>query len=165
MIPLGRGRSVKERTAEIDMVPMMNLFTVLVPVLLLAAVFANITVLELEIPPVGSGESGVNRSAEPTPLNLVVIVSEEGVTVGGNGGFLPSVLREGGVYDVERVGVLLAGVKEKHPGETRVTVAAESGIPYEEVVELMDLCRAEGFADIALSALHDGPPAAGGGER
>lgn len=165
MIPLGRNRSTKERTAELDMVPMMNLFTVLVPVLLLAAVFANITVLELEIPPTGSGEAGVDRAPESTPLNLVVIVSEEGVTVGGNGGFLPSVLREEGVIDESRVGALLAGVKEEHPGETRVTVAAESGVAYEEVVALMDLCRSEGFADIALSALHEAPAGAGGETR
>lgn len=165
MIPLRRGRQAKERTAELDMVPMMNLFTVLVPVLLLAAVFANITVLELELPPPASGETGAATPAETTPLNLVVIVSAEGVTVGGNGGFLPSVLREEGAYDPAAVTALLEQVRSEYPNETRVTVAAESGVPYEEVVELMDLCRAGGFADIALCALHDTPAGAGGESR
>ena len=87
--------------------------------------------------------------------------SVEGVTVGGNGGFLPSVLREEGVYDPASVAALLQSVRGKHPDESRVTVAAESGVPYEEVVEVMDLCRTEGFADIALCALHDRPEAAG----
>ncbi|MFH1679575.1 MAG: biopolymer transporter ExbD [Candidatus Eisenbacteria bacterium] len=164
MIP-GRKTLAKERTAEIDMVPMMNLFTVLVPILLLAAVFANITVLELEIPPVGSGESGIDVSPEATPLNLVVVVAEAGVTVGGNGGFLPTVLREEGTVDRATIASLLDSVRREYPEETRVTVAAESGISYEEIVSVMDVCREGGFTEIALSALHEPGETGAGGSR
>ncbi len=157
--------ALRERgTAELNMVPMMNLFTVLVPILLLAAVFANITVLDMELPPAGSGETGVDRSEEKGPLSLVVVVAEEGITVGGTGGFLPTLLREEGVVDPDGLASLLAMVREEHPDETRVTVASESGIAYEEVIAVMDVCREGGFRDIALCALHDRPsPGEGGG--
>lgn len=161
MIPSRRAKSSPfAKAAEIDMVPMMNLFTVLVPILLLAAVFANITVLELEIPPAGSGEAGVDRSPDTGSLNLVVVVAEEGITVGGNGGFLPTLLREEGTIDPERFASLLATVRSEYPDEARLTVASESGISYEEVVLVMDLCRESGFTEIGLSALHDTPPGA-----
>jgi len=164
MVPGRRwGASAKERSAELDMVPMMNLFTVLVPILLLAAVFANITVLELEIPPPASGEAGVQVAPEATALNLVVVVAEEAITVGGNGGFLPSILRdEAGAFDTEALSALLLTVRDEYPDETNVTVASESAIHYEEIVSVMDICRDGGFTDIALCALHDRPAAAEG---
>ncbi|RPJ41584.1 MAG: hypothetical protein EHM19_11620, partial [Candidatus Latescibacterota bacterium] len=93
MIP-GRKTLDRDRIAELNMVPMMNLFTVLVPILLLGAVFANITVLELEASPPGSGEEGIDLAPAPTALNLVVVLAGAGITVGGSGGFLPTVLRE-----------------------------------------------------------------------
>lgn len=164
MIP-GRKTLPKDRTADLDMVPLMNLFTVLVPILLLAAVFANITVLELEIPPAGSGESGIDVAPEASALNLVVVVAEAGVTVGGSGGFLPTILREDGPIDRGALASLLASVRREHPEETRVTVAAESGISYEEVVAIMDVCREGGFAEIALSALHEPGETGAGGPR
>jgi biopolymer transport protein ExbD len=164
MIP-GRKTLAKERTAEIDMVPLMNLFTVLVPILLLAAVFANITVLELEIPPAGSGESGIDVAPKASALCLVVVVAEAGVTVGGSGGFLPTILREGGPIDRGALASLLASVRSEHPDETRVTVAAEAGISYEEVVSIMDVCREGGFTEIALSALHEPEETDAGGPR
>lgn len=160
MIPGGRsGSYIKERAeASVDMVPMMNLFTVLVPVLLLAAVFANITVLDLEAPPPASGEESAVPGAEPDPLNLVVIVAAEGITVGGNGGFLPTLLREEGRVDEEKLAALLAGVQSEHPDNSKVTVASEQGITYEQVIAVMDICREAGFTAIALSALHGNTP-------
>jgi biopolymer transport protein ExbD len=161
MIP-GRRTYERDRSAEINMVPMMNLFTVLVPILLLGAVFANITVLDLEVPPPASGEEGIDVAPTPTALNLIVVVAGAGITVGGSGGFLPTALRENGVVDPAAIRSLLATVRGEYPEETRVTVASESGISYEEVVSVMDICREGGFTDIALCALHESSEIDGG---
>jgi biopolymer transport protein ExbD len=122
------------------------------------------TVLDLALPPAASGESGADVAAPVTPLNLVVVVAEAGVTVGGSGGFLPTVLRVGNVVDLGALASLLATVRSEHPAETRVTVASESAISYEEVVSIMDMCREQGFTEIALCALHESP-VAGEGSR
>jgi biopolymer transport protein ExbD len=148
--------------ADLDMVPMMNLFTVLVPVLLLAAVFARVSVLELSIPPKGSGEEGMESYEEKSPLNLLVVVSEEGITVGGTGGFLPTLMESDGADRPGRLASLLQVVRDKYPDETKVTVASESNIPYEEILEVMDICRDGGFLEIALCGLHSAADAADG---
>jgi biopolymer transport protein ExbD len=160
--PGGKEGRTAART-ELDMVPMMNLFTVLVPVLLLAAVFARVSVLELALPPKGSGEQGVERYEEKSPLNLVVVVSAEGITVGGTGGFLPSILRRDGAYRPEELAALLDAVREEYPDESGVTVASDSKIPYEEVLAVMDICRERGFREIALCGLHSAVPVAAEG--
>jgi len=148
--------------AELNMVPMMNLFTVLVPVLLLAAVFARVSVLELSLPPKGSGEEGSASYEEKSPLNLLVVISEEGITVGGTGGFLPSLLKAEGAYRPERPASLLQAVRDEYPEETKVTVASGSKIPYEEILAVMDVCRDGGFREIALCGLHSADAAANG---
>ncbi|NNE09821.1 MAG: biopolymer transporter ExbD [Gemmatimonadetes bacterium] len=149
--------------SDIDMVPMMNLFTVLVPVLLLAAVFANVTVLELQLPPKGSGEEGAERFVEKEALNLMVVISAEGITVGGSGGFLPSVLKTEGHYDPNELIALLQIVRNEFPEEAEVTVASEPTIPYENVMAVMDICRERGFNQIALVGLHMQPVLPGEG--
>ncbi len=153
-----RAREVGARTAgqgDLDMVPMMNLFTVLVPVLLLAAVFARVSVLELSLPPKGSGEVGAERYEEKSPLNLLVVISDEGITVGGTGGFLPTLMKSDGTYKPEQLAALLDVVREEYPDEAAVTVASDSYIPYEDVLAVMDICRDRGFFEIALSGLHN----------
>lgn len=154
----GNGRQGRATgISDIDMVPMMNLFTVLVPVLLLAAVFANVTVLELQLPPKGSGEEGAERFEEKTALNLMVVVAEQGITVGGTGGFLPSILKTEGTYDPNELVALLEVVRREFPEEAEVTVASEPAIPYEDVMAVMDICRERGFNQIALVGLHMQP--------
>lgn len=155
-------RRARVEAHDLDMVPMMNLFTVLVPVLLLAAVFAKVTVLDIELPPKASGEAGAAAYEEKGELTLVVVIGEEGITVGGTGGFLPSILRENGEYRPEELSALLQSVRDEYPDETKVTVAADRAVAYEDVIEVMDICRDRGFTGIALSALHSTPAVARG---
>ncbi len=161
------GRSSTSRRGiegnDLDMVPMMNLFTVLVPILLLAAVFARVSVLDLALPPKGSGETGRSVHEEKSPLNLVVVVSREGITVGGTGGFLPSVTDRDEKLRFDAFALLLDRVRGEYPDESSVTVASDGGVAYEDVLKVMDICRDRGFREIALSALHD-VRSSGGGE-
>lgn len=151
-----RGESARSAgQADLDMVPMMNLFTVLVPVLLLAAVFARVSVLELSLPPKGSGEVGAQTYEEKSPLNLLVVVADEGITIGGTGGFLPTLMKTDGTYLPEELAALLDVVREEYPDEAGVTVASDSKIPYEDVLAVMDICRERGFIEIALCGLHN----------
>ncbi len=160
MRPSRAARAAAE-VADVDMVPMMNLFTVLVPVLLLAAVFAKVTVLDLNLPPKGSGEQGASQYEAHTDLSLLVVVSEQGITVGGTGGFLPTVLKEDGAYEPAELAALLQAIRHEYPDEQKVTVAADRSVAYEDVLGVMDICRVAGFGEIALSALHSAPTGEG----
>src|SRR4029450_12255990 len=57
---------------ELNLVPMIDIFTVLVTFLLMTAVFSRITIVELDLP------SGASASVEPPRFRLEVIVREEG---------------------------------------------------------------------------------------
>jgi len=71
-----RWRNPKE-TPEMDITTFLNLMVVLVPFLLISAVFSRITILELNLP-TAAGSSQPNK----IKLSVEVIVREKGLEIG-----------------------------------------------------------------------------------
>jgi biopolymer transport protein ExbD len=144
----------------------MNLMVVLVPFLLIMAVFSRITILELNLP---SGDGGA--SDDVPELQLEVIVREQGIEVAGRRTGTIKRL-EGGEqgYDLEGLADILKKLKARYPDKTDVTILLEPDIPYERVIAVMDTVRvtrvsqagelvnAELFPDISIG---DAPEGAG----
>jgi biopolymer transport protein ExbD len=81
--------------AEMDLKPFINFLMVLTPVLMLSAEFAKISIINLHLPE-GRGSqtnSAVKQSSlqdESMKLMLTMIVTDSVVTIGAQGGFMPS---------------------------------------------------------------------------
>lgn len=81
--------------AEIDLKPFINFLVVLIPVLMLSAEFAKISIINLKLPEGrGSQTETTVKTAPPNDdsdkLLLTMIVTDSVVTLGAKGGFLPS---------------------------------------------------------------------------
>lgn len=80
----------KHHEKELDLIPVMSLFSILVVVVISMASFEKMGVLELWLP-----ERGPAVADTPPPddglLNLTVIITKSGVTIGAAGGFQPTV--------------------------------------------------------------------------
>lgn len=87
-----KGRSRKDQLGpqEIDLKPMMNLFVVLIPFLLACAQFAKIVLVEIKLPERSENQVKVKKEQEEG-LNLSIIITDKGVTMGARGGFLPTI--------------------------------------------------------------------------
>jgi biopolymer transport protein ExbD len=80
---------------SIDLKPFINFLVVLIPVLMLSAEFAKISIINLKLP---EGRGSQTETAVKTPpaqddadkLLLTMIVTDSVVTLGAKGGFLPS---------------------------------------------------------------------------
>jgi biopolymer transport protein ExbD len=150
---MARVRRDYSSEAEINILPVLNLFSVLVPFMMLAAVFAEVAILDLNLPTPGSGEAG--EAPETPPLMLTVVVSKDGFTVGASGGFLDSIMKNpDGTYNYERLENQLSKVKENYPHEEEVIIASELATKYQTIVHVMDVARDSGFPNISLSGLH-----------
>ena len=82
-------------SAEMDLKPFMNLMVVLIPMLLLSAEFAKVTIIDIDLPKDG-GANPKYRQTKPFPedgnrLKLTAILTDSVVTLGARGGFLPSI--------------------------------------------------------------------------
>lgn len=80
---------------SIDMTPFINFLVVLIPVLMLSAEFAKISVINMKLPE--SRGSQTDKAVENPPLDdesdklmLTEIITDSVVTIGAKGGFLPS---------------------------------------------------------------------------
>jgi biopolymer transport protein ExbD len=80
---------------QIDLKPFINFLVVLIPVLMLSAEFAKISIINLKLPE-GRG-SQTDQAVKAAPLDdesdkllLTMIITDSVVTIGAKGGFLPS---------------------------------------------------------------------------
>ncbi len=91
-------------TSDINLIPLMNVFCILIPFLLLSAVFVQLSIIDTNLPSAIS-ESNKDEKTEksPTPevkkLNLTVLIRKDGFTLAGYGGVLT--VNEGGEKPVD----------------------------------------------------------------
>jgi biopolymer transport protein ExbD len=127
------------RPAELLLVPMIDIFTVLVTFLLMTAVFSRTVILELKLP---------TQSAEfvppPPGLKLEVILRQDLVQVAdSNSGPLATFPRSRRdlPYDLGGLAEYLQQVKARFPDMTDATLLLEPDIPYDSLVQVMDTIR------------------------
>ncbi len=125
------------KPAQLLLVPMIDIFTVLVTFLLMTAVFSRTVILELKLPP-----ANAEFTPPPPGLQLEVIVRKDSLVVSDrNSGPLAPFPNKNGGYDFEGLSQYLQEVKSKFPDKTEATVLLEPDIPYDIVVQVMDRMR------------------------
>jgi biopolymer transport protein ExbD len=127
------------KPAELLLVPMIDIFTVLVTFLLMTAVFSRTVILELKLP------SQSAEFVEPPPgLKLEVILRQGMVQVAdAKSGPLATFPRSSAAvpYDLGGLSEYLQQVKAKYPDMTDATLLLEKDIPYDALVQVMDTMR------------------------
>jgi biopolymer transport protein ExbD len=152
------------KPAELLLVPMIDIFTVLVTFLLMTAVFSRTVILQLNLP-----ASQTEFKDPPPGLQLEVMVRKDLLQVADrNTGPLHIVPNNAQGYDYDGLAEYLKFVKTKFPDKTDATILLEPNTAYDTLVQLMDRVRvfetgeganvtqAELFPDISIG---DAPPA------
>lgn len=127
----------RRRPAELLLVPMIDIFTVLVTFLLMTAVFSRTVVLELDLP------AKVTQFRDPPPgLQLEVLVRKDLIQVADrNTGPLATLPNTPQGYDLDALTAYLKRVKAKFPEKTDATLLLEPGVSYDTLVQVMDHVR------------------------
>ncbi|WP_444909257.1 ExbD/TolR family protein [Microbulbifer sp. TRSA005] len=162
-----RRRHGRDKEApELDITAFLNLMVVLVPFLLVSAVFSRVTILELNMP---SGAGG-GAPDDPT-VTVEVVVRTEALEISdgekviarfpnltqpeeGESAPLEAVTEEGAgegeqlallptaeVYDLKKLTEFLLQVKASYPEKTDSILLMEADIAYEHLVGVMDTVR------------------------
>ena len=127
------------------MTTFLNLMVVLVPFLLITAVFSRITVVELSLPTSAGGSS----PAEPT-LRVEVIVRAGGLEVVERDAVIARIGKVDGAYDLEELSGHLTALKRQYPDHDGASVLLEPDIEYDHLIQVMDAVRS---ADVAGDGL------------
>jgi len=127
---------------EVNITAFMNLMVILVPFLLITAVFSRITILELNLPNEGA-PSKAAANDEKEKLQLEVIVRRNVIEIGDRKrGLLKLVPVAPDGSHLQQVSDMLQQIKARFPDKQDITLLLEADIPYERLVEMMDTLRA-----------------------
>jgi biopolymer transport protein ExbD len=149
-------RRVKPQPSELDMTTFLNLMVVLVPFLLITAVFSRITIVELNLP----SAAGAAASDE-VPFRMEVIVREQGLEITNGKSTIAAIPKVEEEYDLATLTKMVTSLKRDHPDSDDASVLLEPSIEYDHLIQVMDAVRSTSLTDLdpeaAKEALTDAP--------
>ena len=133
---LNKRRSRHRDTPELNITSFMNLMVVLVPFLLITAVFSRITILELSVPTTSGGSQAVKQN-----FAIEVIVRKAGLELANGSSVVAAIPNQMGEYDLEKLTRILLRLKNDYPEKDDATVLMEPDIQYDHLIRVMDTLR------------------------
>lgn len=148
-------RRTPQQPSELDMTTFLNLMVVLVPFLLITAVFSRITIVELSLP----SSAGGPAASEPA-FRVEVVVRESGLEVSNGRAVIATIPKVEDAYDLETLSQMMLSLKRDHPDATNASVLLEPEIEYDHLIQVMDVVRSRTLPEDAEA---DDIQLAGGG--
>jgi biopolymer transport protein ExbD len=125
----------ERKPAELLLVPMIDIFTVLVTFLLMTAVFSRIAIMQVDLP-----SSAAAKPEEPK-FRLEIIVRQNLFELSDGKQVIGEVGKTNGAYDLNGLTERVLDVKREHPTAEDASVLSEPKVPYDELVQVMDAIR------------------------
>jgi biopolymer transport protein ExbD len=129
-------RRSKELT-ELDVTTFLNLMVVLVPFLLITAVFSRLAVVELHLP-----SAAISANTDAPPFQLEVIVRAQGLELTNGSSVIAALPKAEDEYDLVQLGDYVYSLKQEYPDSNAASVLMEPEIPYDYLIQVMDVVRA-----------------------
>jgi len=126
----------REQTSDLDVTTFMNLMVVLVPFLLISAVFSRVTIMELNVPTSAGG-----AAVKAPNFAIEVIVRKAGLEIGNGSSVEAAIPNKDGHYDMQMLYSMLARLKARYPEKDDATVLLEPDIKYDYMIQIMDAVR------------------------
>ena len=136
-----------KKPAELMLVPMIDIFTVLVTFLLMTAVFSRITILQLDLPSADAGGPPVVPH-----FRLEVIVRESGFELTNGESLIAALPKVDGEYDWATLSQLTQQLKRENPDVNDASVLMERTVKYDYLIQVMDTIRSANIASGEESA-------------
>ncbi|MEK6705689.1 MAG: biopolymer transporter ExbD [Bdellovibrionota bacterium] len=123
---------------ELNMASIIDCFTVLIAFMLISASFVSIGILDA-----GVEAAGVESTTTTTPqVHLMVTLRDNNtmtIALSGKERLSQQIQRNSGYYDELKQSVL--NIKSRWKDLNTVTVSAEGGVPYNDIIRTMDTLR------------------------
>ena len=136
---MARRHHYKRRTKdehELDVTTFLNLMVVLVPFLLITAVFSRLTIVELNLPSAAGGPAPTEQGFRPE-----VIVREAAIEITNGAVTIATIPKVDDDYDLQTLSDFMISLKKQYPGQDTASVLLEKQIPYDYLIQVMDIVR------------------------
>lgn len=123
----------------IHIIALWNLMIVLIPFLLLSAVFSRTAILNIYLPESDGQEKPLPAQADqPVPI---VSILKDGFVIQDAERVLAAVPQTDGEHDFERLATLLLELKRQIPKQEAIILLSEPQVAYETIIHTMDASR------------------------
>ncbi len=144
------GKHRKNSDNELNVTPVMNIFVILIPFLLLTATFARIAIIELTLPTLESREDSNPEDLKDLTL-LMVVINSEGFEIKTSENNFPKVLNTSDGFDFEKLSERLNNIKLQYPKLEDVLISPADDIQYQVIIKVLDSCREVGFPNFSIT--------------
>lgn len=156
-------------TKDVNLIPLMNVFCILIPFLIMVAIFVQVSIVDVVLPAAAEQTTAEPQEQKPpeeqkTPpkLNLTVAITKQGFIIAGYGGVLdvagvcgavsapqqegamPKYIipkRPDGLWDMDCLQKNLIRIKEAYPDQFSIILLPEGDIDYQTIIDVMDIAR------------------------
>jgi biopolymer transport protein ExbD len=130
-------RRLTKQPGEMNITAFMNLMVILVPFLLITAVFSRMTILELNLPPASSSSQDTKQE-----LQLEVTIRRNALEVGDRRtGLIKRIDNGAQGYDFKMLSHVMQEIKARFPDKLNATILSEPETSYDVLVQTMDAVR------------------------
>lgn len=150
-MPEAGGKKKRSLDATINVVPAIDLLSCCIAFLLFTAVWTQIA--RLQAAPVGAG---IPETPTEKSLTVTVTIGEKGFVLATSAGAaieIPAVGRQQGgevQYDLKTLEERLKKLKGEFPDQAAITVAADDGVLYADLVHAIDVCVGAGLSNVSI---------------
>ncbi|MEM7646788.1 MAG: biopolymer transporter ExbD [Pseudomonadota bacterium] len=147
----GGGKGKKEATFDLNLVPFIDLMSVMITFLLITAVWTQVSMIKL-----GSSIYGKQNTDEQTPppprtdVAFRVDVKETGyrILIGKR---KISVDKKNGEYDKEEILKQFSNIKQAYPDKVDAVITVEEQLKYDFLIQGMDMLLQSGFPAVSVA--------------
>jgi len=135
-------RKPKHDDVELNITAFLNLMVILIPFLLITAVFSRVTVLELNLP----SRNAIAKQEEKIKLQLELVIRKDSFEIrDANLGRIKYFPRTEEKTNWKSFTDILVEIKARFPEEQSITLLLEPKINYKTLISVMDRVR---YADV-----------------
>lgn len=148
----------KNRTAsqhearEPNLIPIMNLFIVVIPMLMTIMVSVHLAMVEITLPTAGGGGAGAEGEEQvadiPRVLTLALFPDRFEIKVEEIEEVVKIPLLEPGKYDYATLDMRIAQLKEENPNQFTMEILPDPSVKYDTLLRAIDLCKLNDFPNI-----------------
>lgn len=151
MSRLGQQRSKGVEDIDIDMVPIMNMFLVLIPFLLMSAAFFQLKAINTSVPVLAEERQGDPIAKTEKKVTVIVEIKENALQVSTISDSVDDIAlsametkiakEKKEAYPFNKMVLCLKKIKEKYPASDTLILIPDGAILYETIIHVMDMAR------------------------
>ncbi len=141
-----RSRSLRE-TRSPNLIPIMNLFIVIIPMLMTIMISVRLAMIEITLPAQGSGEQE-EPAVSPSTLTLVLYPDRFEIKVEKREGVIKIPQNSSGLYDYVSLDQEIYSLKQRFPDQQTVEILPDPNVKFDTLLRSIDICKSNSFPNI-----------------